>query len=90
LLFLLPLLCALAGCGSELPEADSEAARLYVTYCSGSGCHGAIPPASDGPRYWQMQYTRMIDLMQRQGVRTPDEREAKLIQDYLARNAYQP
>lgn len=87
---LISLLALLAGCTPKLPEAESEAAQLYVAYCSGSGCHDAIPPQSDGTRYWQMQYVRMIELMQRQGRRLPDEREAELIQDYLARNAYQP
>lgn len=84
------LLIALGACTPALPEPDSEAAQHYVAYCSGSGCHGAIPPQTDSPRYWENQYSRMIDLMRRQGRALPGEREDQLIRDYLQRNAYRP
>lgn len=80
----------LTACGAKLPEPESEAAQLYVAYCSGSGCHGAIPPQSDGVRYWETQYGRMIELMRTRGLDLPSAKEDQLIRDYLQRHAYRP
>jgi hypothetical protein len=77
----------LAGCTQELPEPDSEGARLYVQYCSGEGCHGAIPPQTGGPGYWRNQYTRMLDIMRDRGWPIPDEPQEEKILDYLQRHA---
>jgi hypothetical protein len=78
---------ALAACSSKLPEPESEAAQLYVKYCSGSGCHDPIPPQVDSKGYWDNQYKRMILLMRDKGLRVPDAREDALIRDYLEKNA---
>ena len=77
----------MAGCAPSLPEPESEGAQLYVQYCSGEGCHGAIPPQTGGPGYWRNQYTRMLDLMREQGWPLPDAEKDRKIRDYLQRHA---
>lgn len=77
----------LAACSASLPEADSDAAKLYVQYCSGSGCHGPIPPGRDSFGYWQRQFVRMEELMRRAGQPLPDPAERELMMAWLERNA---
>ena len=77
----------LPGCGAELPEPESRPAQIYVRYCSGSGCHGAIPPQRSSFAIWQNQYDRMIDLMRDEGWSLPDAEEEKEILTYLRRHA---
>ena len=72
-----------AGCGAKLPEPESEGAQLYVQYCSGSGCHGPIPPQSGGRGYWRNQYDRMLPIMEDAGWPLPDADEDRKIRDYL-------
>lgn len=78
---------AMAGCGPELPEPESEGAKLYVQYCSGEGCHSAIPPQTGGPGYWRNQYTRMLGVMRERGWPLPDAVQEQKIKDYLQRHS---
>ncbi|MCC7262205.1 MAG: hypothetical protein IT369_06755 [Candidatus Latescibacteria bacterium] len=80
-------LCLALGCGSKLPEPESRPARLYVQYCSGKGCHDAIPPKRGGTQYWEMQNKRMMELMRRQGSPLPSPAEEQEILAYLRRHA---
>lgn len=86
-LLMLSVGLVMAGCAPGLPEPESEDARLYVQFCSGEGCHGAIPPQGSGRGYWRNQYTRMIDLMKTQGWPLPNAEQDRKIRDYLQRNA---
>jgi hypothetical protein len=76
-----------AGCSRELPEPESRGARLYAKFCSGEGCHDAIPPARGGARYWDVQYRRMLELMRQQRFPLPDAVEEREILAYLHRHA---
>ncbi len=77
----------LAGCAPELPEPESEGARLYVRYCSGSGCHDPIPPQTDSIGYWNNQYERMLGTMQRAGRALPNSTEDAAIRAYIEKYA---
>jgi hypothetical protein len=77
----------LLACAAELPERDTEAAQLYARYCAGSGCHTPIPPKAMTARLWDMQYSRMIELMHRSGSPLPSPEAERLILDYLHRHA---
>lgn len=77
------------ACGHSLPEPESEAAQLYVAYCSGSGCHGPIPPQGSPPKYWEIQYDRMLLTMQQSQRALPSEEQGRVILDYLQRHALQ-
>jgi len=77
------------ACGQSLPEPESEAAQLYVAYCSGSGCHGPIPPQGSPPKYWEVQYERMLLTMQQSARPLPTAEQDAIILDYLRRNALQ-
>ena len=81
------LAIVLAGCTGELPEPDSEAAKLYVMHCSGANCHSAIPPQRSTYRIWELQYERMIELMRKSGHPLPTQEEDQKILDYLKRYA---
>jgi hypothetical protein len=83
LLLLLAASAATAGCGPELPEPESHSAQLYVQYCSGSGCHSAIPPQRSSFAIWQNQYQRMLGIMTDQGWTLPNASEEKEILEYL-------
>jgi hypothetical protein len=76
-----------AGCGPKLPEPETRAAQLYVKYCSGSGCHGPIPPQRDIARYWDLQTDRMLVLMREQGWALPTPEEDREIRAYLHKHA---
>lgn len=76
-----------AGCGAKLPEPASRPAQLYVKYCSGSGCHDAIPPQRDVARYWDLQTDRMLQLMREQGRALPSPAEDQEIRAYLHKYA---
>lgn len=78
---------SLVACGPELPEPDSREAKLYVEYCSGSGCHDPIPPQVDSIGYWNNQYDRMLVLMEDEGWKLPNPEEDRLIRAYLEKHA---
>lgn len=77
----------LAACSADLPEPDSEGAKLYAQYCAGSGCHGPIPPNRDNFGYWQRQFVRMEEMMRRAGSPLPEPGEREIIMAWLERNA---
>jgi hypothetical protein len=79
-----------AGCGASLPEPESEGAQLYVKYCSGSGCHGPIPPQVDTMGYWNNQYDRMIVLMREENWPLPSPEEDRKIRAYIEKHALKP
>ncbi len=74
------------GCAS-LPEPDSADARLYVRYCSGSGCHDPILPQAGGRKYWDQQIERMLDVMRKGNRPLPSADEMQRITRYLHRHA---
>ena len=74
------------GCAS-LPEPDSADARLYVRYCSGSGCHDPILPQAGGRKYWDQQIERMLDLMRKANKPLPNADETRRIARYLHSHA---
>jgi hypothetical protein len=80
-------LTSLWACGPELPEPESKGAKLYVEYCSGSGCHDPIPPQVDSMGYWNNQYDRMLVLMTDQGWKLPSPEEDRIIRAYLEKHA---
>ena len=73
------------GCSPDIPEADTPAARLYVSRCN--GCHALHPPGSMTAAMWEMQVERMQGELARRGVPplTKDEREVLLT--YLRRHS---
>ncbi|HKK72106.1 MAG TPA: hypothetical protein VKA86_12865 [Candidatus Krumholzibacteria bacterium] len=87
---LLVLGIVVAGCGASLPEPESESAQLYVKYCSGSGCHGPIPPQVDTMGYWNNQYDRMIVLMKDENWPLPTPEEDRKIRAYIEKHALKP
>lgn len=74
------------GCAS-LPEPDSPDARLYVRYCSGSGCHDPILPQAGGRRYWDLQVQRMLNVMRENGSPVPTAQQRERIIAYLHKHA---
>ena len=74
------------GCAS-LPEPESADARLYVRYCSGTGCHGPILPQAGGRKYWDMQTERMLVIMRKENSPLPSAEEKKRILQYLYKHA---
>ncbi len=76
-----------SACSPKLPEPESRAARLYVTYCSGKGCHDPIPPRRGGREYWNDQTRRMLELMRQHGRPLPTPEEQAQIDAYLRRHA---
>jgi hypothetical protein len=81
-----PTLLAVSCADNSLPEPESEAARLYATYCT-QGCHDPIPPQQSSVGYWNNQYQRWLTHLRKEGLPAPDAREDSLIQDYLRRHA---
>lgn len=80
------ILIAWLGCAS-LPEPDSEDARLYVRYCSGTGCHDPILPQAGGRKYWDQQIERMIEFMRKGNRPLPSADETRRIARYLHSHA---
>lgn len=74
------------GCGEELPN-ESRASRLYLRYCSGSGCHAPIRLQWAGKRYWDREYERMIELIRKQVQPLPPPDEEREIISYLCWHA---
>jgi hypothetical protein len=88
LLLLTALLLGVAvACAPGLPEPESEDAQLYVQFCSGNGCHGPIPPQTDGMGYWNNQYDRMIVLMRDAGTPLPNAEQDRRIRAYIQKYA---
>ena len=77
---------------SQLPDPKSEGAELTVRYCA--QCHNLPSPATHGEKEWPEVVGRMTKYMSggmhRGGmmhVRQPTEEEARVILEYLQRNA---
>lgn len=75
------------ACSGDLPQPKSRGAQLYQSYCSAKGCHAALPPKRGGKRYWDIQYSRMLEVMAQQGKQRPSAEETQEILAYLHRNA---
>ena len=85
---------------SELPEAQSPAARLTARYCV--QCHALPAPAMHGAQRWERVVERMLPRMRgegnqgrlmhemMQGLQAPDAEQVRVINAYLARHAQQP
>jgi hypothetical protein len=85
---------------SQLPEAESEPARLTARYCV--QCHALPSPAMHGAKRWEAVVERMLPRMRgegnegrlmhemMEGLQAPDARQAKAIIDYLSRHAQRP
>jgi hypothetical protein len=85
---------------SQLPEADSEPARLTARYCV--QCHALPNPSMHGANRWPAVVERMLPRMRgegnegrlmhemMQGLRAPDAEQARAIVDYLSRHAQHP
>ncbi len=85
---------------SDLPDAQSEAARLTARYCM--QCHALPNPAMHGAQRWQKVVERMLPRMRgegnqgrlmremMEGLAAPDAAEVGVIVDYLSRHAQQP
>ena len=85
---------------SQLPQAESEGARLTARYCV--QCHALPSPAMHGPARWERVVRRMLPRMRgegnqgrlmkemMQGLQAPDEAQVRLIVDYLVRHGQQP
>ena len=81
------LVVVAVACAKSLPDPESEAAQLYVAYCSGSGCHNPIPPQGSSAMYWKNQYDRMLPIMADAGWKLPSPQETQIIKDYLVSNS---
>jgi hypothetical protein len=75
----------LAGCGAELPEADSPAATLYRTRCS--GCHRLYHPGTMTGEMWRFQVERMQGELARRGMPQLSPTETDLLLRYLGVHA---
>lgn len=85
---------------SQLPEADSEPARLTARYCV--QCHALPDPAMHGAQRWERTVDRMVPRMRgegnqghlmhemMQGLQAPDVQQTRMIIHYLMRHAQSP
>ena len=85
---------------SEMPEAESEPARLTARYCV--QCHALPDPAMHGAQRWARIVDRMLPRMRgegnqgrlmhemMQGLQAPDPQQTRMITDYLVRHAQRP
>lgn len=85
---------------SQLPEADSEPARLTARYCV--QCHALPAPAMHGAERWEAVVRRMLPRMRgegnegrlmhemMEGLQAPDGPQTRAIIDYLGRHAQRP
>ena len=75
----------LLGCSTDVPEAETPQAQLYVNRCG--GCHRVYAPASMTAAMWEMQVERMQGEIVRRGLPalTKEERETLLV--YLRRHS---
>ena len=75
-----------SGCAVELPEKDSNDAKLYAARCSG-GCHAVIHPHSLTAAMWKVQLDRMDKKIRSTGLPAPTGAERERILSYLVRNS---
>lgn len=85
---------------SDLPEPQSEPARLTARYCV--QCHALPDPAMHGAERWERIVDRMLPRMRGEGNQgrlmhemmkglvAPDSGQVRMIVDYLSRHAGRP
>ncbi len=81
------LVCAvgLGACSVQLPEPESEGAKLYTQRCN--SCHRLYAPASLKYEMWKIQLERMQGEMARRGQPPLTPQELAVVLDYLKRHA---
>jgi len=70
---------------SDYPEHETEAAKLYVSKCS--GCHAAPLPKIHEADQWPGIVRRMEMRMNNKAVQPPDTEETAIIVGYLQKHA---
>ena len=76
----------IAGCPrAELPEAQSGAARMYVSRCD--KCHAVYNPHTLTAAMWQTQVDAMEVKIRAAGMEPLSSEQRRVILDYLTRNA---
>ena len=81
----LSALACLAACTPDLPEPDSQGARLYAERCS--GCHRLYAPGTMKAEMWKITVRRMQGELARRGLRPLDAGETALLLSYLERHS---
>ncbi|HYB89678.1 MAG TPA: hypothetical protein VEC38_01400 [Candidatus Binataceae bacterium] len=77
---------AIGGCHRrELPEAQTDAARLYAARCD--NCHAVYNPHTLTAAMWQTQVDVMEVKIRAAGLAPLSADERRVILDYLTRNA---
>ncbi len=79
------LLCGLPGCTPDLPEPQSNAARLYTNRCG--TCHRLYPPNVMTAATWDAMLKRMQGEMRRRGFPPLTDEESTEVTAYLHRHA---
>jgi hypothetical protein len=86
LIIVVALIVATTGCSPKpLPEAGSDAERLYATRCG--GCHRPFQPSTMTAAMWSEQVEAMRLKMEQAGVAPLSAADQRQILDYLERNA---
>jgi hypothetical protein len=86
LIIVAALIIAATGCAPKpLPEAGSDAERLYAMRCG--GCHRPFQPSTMTAAMWSEQVEAMRLKMAQAGVAPLSAAEHQQILDYLERNA---
>lgn len=70
---------------SDYPENETEAAKLYVSKCS--GCHAAPLPTIHDAGQWPSIVRRMEMRMNNKAVQPPNAEETAIIIGYLQKHA---
>lgn len=70
---------------SDYPEYESEAAKVYITNCS--GCHAAPLPKIHDAKQWPGIVRRMEMRMNNKAVQPPNAEETAIITGYLQKHA---
>ena len=75
----------LIGCRQQLPEAETDAGRLYAQQCG--QCHSAYNPHSMTAAMWAVEVPKMEDKMRQARLPALDAPQRQTIMEYLQRNA---
>jgi hypothetical protein len=79
------LALAIIGCAHPLPEANSQAARLYSNLCG--SCHQAYDQRSLTADMWRIQMRAMEAKIAAAGEPPLSAEDEHALLDYLRRNA---
>ncbi|HHJ80010.1 MAG TPA: cytochrome C [Candidatus Tenderia electrophaga] len=77
-----------SGCASgptPIPEAQSDAAQLYVEQCG--ACHAVPHPKRNTVAEWQHLFVLMEQRMAERGMAAFSAEEKEILMNYLQRNA---